>query len=71
MRPEVLSILKLGSKETLTLEVAPGYREWLSSLTENGGDSLSVKFRGRFDPLVKINSFSMARIGTFLYQKYL
>lgn len=70
-RPEVLSILKLGSNETLTFDVAPGYMEWFSSLTEKGGASLSVKLRGRLEPLVRTNSLSIARMGTFLSQKYL
>lgn len=69
--PEVLSILKLGSKETLILVLAEGSSECVSSLTAKGGLTLRVKFKGKFDPLVSASSFSMGTMAIFLSQKYL
>jgi hypothetical protein len=69
--PDVLSILKFGSKETLTFEVAPLYKDCTYSLTEKGGLTLRLKFRGRLEPLVNTNYFYIGKVGTLLSQKYL
>lgn len=69
--PEVLSTLKLGSNDILTLEVAPGSSEWVYCETANGGTSFNVKFRGKLDPLVSISSRSSGIAVIFLSQKYL
>jgi len=55
--PDVLSILKLGSNDINTFEVALGSRAWAYSLTEKGGASFREKLRGRLDPLVSASYF--------------
>lgn len=69
--PETLSVLKFGSKNTLTLVVAPGYKKWFSSLIENGIAVFKLKLIGNVAPLVKISYFYKGWIGTFFYHTYL